>query len=154
MNGNYLVILVSITVILPLALMKQLGYLGYASGFSLSCMVFFLISVIYKRFQVPCPLLAQEMNSTGSLNYTLGSTSSHPNDNPVLQAPEKGACTPSFFTLNSQTAYTIPIMAFAFVCHPEVLPIYTELKNSISRAERPYRVLLGLRIGPCLCVGC
>ncbi|NWX93551.1 S38A5 protein, partial [Nothoprocta pentlandii] len=28
-----------------------------------------------------------------------------------------------------QTAYTIPIMAFAFVCHPEVLPIYTELKN-------------------------
>lgn len=29
----------------------------------------------------------------------------------------------------SQTAYTIPIMAFAFVCHPEVLPIYTELKE-------------------------
>lgn len=97
MNGNYLVILVSVTIILPLALMKQLGksggwcvqhwgpapwgsrrvmvpswgrwarrghpasvgvlpaptghsppssgYLGYASGFSLSCMVFFLISV-------------------------------------------------------------------------------------------------------------
>ncbi|KFQ55978.1 Sodium-coupled neutral amino acid transporter 3, partial [Nestor notabilis] len=42
MNGNYLVILVSVTIILPLALMKQLGYLGYASGFSLSCMVFFL----------------------------------------------------------------------------------------------------------------
>lgn len=38
-------------------------------------------------------------------------------------------CTPSYFTLNSQTAYTIPIMAFAFVCHPEVLPIYTELKE-------------------------
>ncbi|KFP89112.1 Sodium-coupled neutral amino acid transporter 3, partial [Apaloderma vittatum] len=36
MNGNYLVILVSVTIILPLALMKQLGYLGYASGFSLS----------------------------------------------------------------------------------------------------------------------
>lgn len=75
MNGNYLVILVSITVILPLALMRQLGecgraralegdvggkpgrgpqshspshfagYLGYSSGFSLSCMVFFLIAV-------------------------------------------------------------------------------------------------------------
>lgn len=28
-----------------------------------------------------------------------------------------------------QTAYTIPILAFAFVCHPEVLPIYTELKK-------------------------
>uniref|UniRef100_A0A672Z4S9 Sodium-coupled neutral amino acid transporter 4-like n=1 Tax=Sphaeramia orbicularis TaxID=375764 RepID=A0A672Z4S9_9TELE len=27
------------------------------------------------------------------------------------------------------TAYTIPILAFAFVCHPEVLPIYSELKD-------------------------
>lgn len=28
-----------------------------------------------------------------------------------------------------KTAYTIPILAFAFVCHPEVLPIYTELSK-------------------------
>lgn len=28
-----------------------------------------------------------------------------------------------------QTAYTIPILAFAFVCHPEVLPVYTELSK-------------------------
>lgn len=39
------------------------------------------------------------------------------------------SCSPSYFTLNTQTAYTVPIMAFAFVCHPEVLPIYTELKE-------------------------
>ncbi|CDQ60326.1 unnamed protein product [Oncorhynchus mykiss] len=45
LNGNYLVVMVSIGVILPLALMKQLGYLGYTSGFSLSCMVFFLSAV-------------------------------------------------------------------------------------------------------------
>lgn len=31
--------------------------------------------------------------------------------------------------LHLQTAYTIPILAFAFVCHPEVLPIYTELSK-------------------------
>ncbi|XP_040445685.1 sodium-coupled neutral amino acid transporter 3 isoform X3 [Falco naumanni] len=129
MNGNYLVILVSVTIILPLALMKQLGYLGYASGFSLSCMVFFLISVIYKKFQIPCPLPEQEGNLTGSLNATAISTSDYQNGYTVLQAPEQGTCNPSFFTLNSQTAYTIPIMAFAFVCHPEVLPIYTELKD-------------------------
>ncbi|XP_068014053.1 sodium-coupled neutral amino acid transporter 3 [Melanerpes formicivorus] len=129
MNGNYLVILVSVTIILPLALMKQLGYLGYASGFSLSCMGFFLISVIYKKFQIPCPLADQDGNSTGSLNNTLLSTSDYQNGYTVLQAPEQDTCSPSFFTLNSQTAYTIPIMAFAFVCHPEVLPIYTELKD-------------------------
>ncbi|NWT02855.1 S38A3 protein, partial [Mionectes macconnelli] len=129
MNGNYLVILVSVTIILPLALMKQLGYLGYASGFSLSCMVFFLISVIYKKFQIPCPLPEQEGNFTGILNVTSVSTSDYQNGYTVLQAPEQDTCSPSFFTLNSQTAYTIPIMAFAFVCHPEVLPIYTELKD-------------------------
>ncbi|NXV12468.1 S38A3 protein, partial [Cepphus grylle] len=129
MNGNYLVILVSITIILPLALMKQLGYLGYASGFSLSCMGFFLISVIYKKFQIPCPLPEQQGNLTGSLNATPISTSDYQNGYTILQAPDQGTCTPSFFTLNSQTAYTIPIMAFAFVCHPEVLPIYTELKD-------------------------
>ncbi|TMS16054.1 Sodium-coupled neutral amino acid transporter 3 [Larimichthys crocea] len=56
LNGNYLIIIVSAFIILPLALMKRLGYLGYTSGFSLSCMVFFLISVIYKKFNIPCPL--------------------------------------------------------------------------------------------------
>ncbi|XP_058021790.1 sodium-coupled neutral amino acid transporter 3 [Ahaetulla prasina] len=132
LNGNYLVILVSITIILPLALMKQLGYLGYASGFSLSCMVFFLISVIYKKFQIPCPLLDQ-INSTGNLNYTLVSTSSYQNEHTTVQATEEDICSPSLFTLKSQTAYTIPIMAFAFVCHPEVLPIYTELKNPTKK---------------------
>uniref|UniRef100_A0A8C6K7R0 Solute carrier family 38 member 4 n=1 Tax=Nothobranchius furzeri TaxID=105023 RepID=A0A8C6K7R0_NOTFU len=79
LNGNYLVVFVSLGVILPLSLLKNLGYLGYTSGFSLSCMVFFLTAV--------------------SSPSVVG------------------------------TAYTIPILAFAFVCHPEVLPIYSELKD-------------------------
>lgn len=36
------------------------------------------------------------------------------------------------FVCSSQTAYTIPILAFAFVCHPEVLPIYTELRKWVT----------------------
>uniref|UniRef100_A0A8D3CJ27 Solute carrier family 38 member 3a n=1 Tax=Scophthalmus maximus TaxID=52904 RepID=A0A8D3CJ27_SCOMX len=94
LNGNYLVIIVSICVILPLALMKQLGYLGYTSGFSLTCMVFFLISV--------SPLITH-------------------------------TCEPDITCRASCTAYTIPILAFAFVCHPEVLPIYTELRNPTKK---------------------
>ncbi|GAB5568094.1 sodium-coupled neutral amino acid transporter 3 [Prionailurus iriomotensis] len=130
MNGNYLVILVSVIVILPLALMRQLGYLGYSSGFSLSCMVFFLIAVIYKKFHVPCPLPLNLANITG--NVSLMEVTK---EEAQLQAETEAAafCTPSYFTLNSQTAYTIPIMAFAFVCHPEVLPIYTELKDPSKR---------------------
>uniref|UniRef100_A0A8C4NHN5 Solute carrier family 38 member 3a n=1 Tax=Dicentrarchus labrax TaxID=13489 RepID=A0A8C4NHN5_DICLA len=95
LNGNYLVIIVSIAVILPLALMKQLGYLGYTSGFSLSCMVFFLISVCLLTLGIQVVVLLL-------VSYLL-------------------------------TAYTIPILAFAFVCHPEVLPIYTELRNPTKK---------------------
>uniref|UniRef100_A0AAY4DQL6 Amino acid transporter transmembrane domain-containing protein n=1 Tax=Denticeps clupeoides TaxID=299321 RepID=A0AAY4DQL6_9TELE len=109
LNGNYLIIIVSICVILPLALMRQLGYLGYTSGFSLTCMVFFLCSVIYKKFNIPCPF---ETFSNSSIN-----TTSH------------DECEWKTFTVNQQTAYTVPILAFAFVCHPEVLPIYTELRK-------------------------
>ncbi|XP_066566002.1 sodium-coupled neutral amino acid transporter 3 [Amia ocellicauda] len=114
-NGNYLIIIVSVTIILPLALMKQLGYLGYTSGFSLTCMVFFLFSVIYKKFNIPCPL-ESEGNATHYLNDTAAMT-----------------CEAKTFTYNSQTVYTIPILAFAFVCHPEVLPIYTELRSATKK---------------------
>ncbi|KAJ8257907.1 hypothetical protein GJAV_G00191010 [Gymnothorax javanicus] len=129
LNGNYLVVLVSISIILPLALMKQLGYLGYTSGFSLSCMVFFLISVIYKKFQIPCPFEDHSHNSTATLlNATsVGYHNGH------IPADDVSDCAPRMFTLNSQTAYTIPILAFAFVCHPEVLPIYTELRNPTKK---------------------
>uniref|UniRef100_H3CDK3 Solute carrier family 38 member 5 n=1 Tax=Tetraodon nigroviridis TaxID=99883 RepID=H3CDK3_TETNG len=120
LNGNYLIIIVSICIILPLAVMKQLGYLGYTSGFSLTCMVFFLISVIYKKFNIPCPLKKDHGNLT--LDYV------HFADNGT-----DDFCEAKMFTVNSQTAYTIPILAFAFVCHPEVLPIYTELRDATKK---------------------
>ncbi|XP_061544647.1 sodium-coupled neutral amino acid transporter 3-like [Phycodurus eques] len=132
LNGNYLVIMVSASVILPLALMKQLGYLGYTSGFSLSCMVFFLTAVIYKKFQIPCPF--EEFNSLNNTGAHHSLNVSNPIDDHLLAHEEDDTlCTPRMFTINSQTAYTIPILAFAFVCHPEVLPIYTELRNPTKK---------------------
>uniref|UniRef100_A0A8C5N9C1 Amino acid transporter transmembrane domain-containing protein n=1 Tax=Gouania willdenowi TaxID=441366 RepID=A0A8C5N9C1_GOUWI len=112
LNGNYLVVFVSIGIILPLSLLKNLGYLGYTSGFSLSCMVFFLSVVSYI---LHCRITNQKLDSF-TFFYT-----PHPD--------EAEMCTPKYFVFNSQTAYTIPILAFAFVCHPEVLPIYSELRD-------------------------
>uniref|UniRef100_A0A4W5L248 Solute carrier family 38 member 3 n=1 Tax=Hucho hucho TaxID=62062 RepID=A0A4W5L248_9TELE len=135
LNGNYLVIMVSIGVILPLALMKQLGYLGYTSGFSLSCMVFFL-SVIYKKFQIPCPFgeFSAANHTVSHLDIHLNITDNHAtHDNGLVHEMDDSHCGARMFTMNSQTAYTIPILAFAFVCHPEVLPIYTELRNPTQR---------------------
>ncbi|KAM7366897.1 hypothetical protein PAMP_014834 [Pampus punctatissimus] len=158
LNGNYLVVFVSIGVILPLSLLKNLGYLGYTSGFSLSCMVFFLGVIIYKKTQLPCPLpFLHHHSSNLSMNgsdmsglYTLNNHSaqmdfSRADVSPAVQGshdahhttavqfephPDNNdQCKPKYFVFNSETAYTIPILAFAFVCHPEVLPIYSELKD-------------------------
>ncbi|KAL6473689.1 hypothetical protein MHYP_G00172500 [Metynnis hypsauchen] len=164
LNGNYLVVFVSFGVILPLSLLKNLGYLGYTSGFSLSCMVFFVGVLIYKKTQLPCPLPFFYNNSSGlSLNGSvlLGPQALH-NSSALMEFsrsdmssvhldPHSPAvahsgvhyvphpddyedmCTPKYFVFNSQTAYTVPILAFAFVCHPEVLPIYSELKDRSRR---------------------
>ncbi|XP_067855506.1 sodium-coupled neutral amino acid transporter 4 [Heptranchias perlo] len=170
MNGNYLVVIVSLCIILPLTFLKNLGYLGYTSGFSLSCMVFFLGVVIYKKFQIPCPLpafghysgnLTALANTTGHvatmypmvrnkttdhdvnlmMPYVNSHTVTHEEDDSHIHINgvsyeahhEDDMCKPKYFVFNSQTAYTIPILAFAFVCHPEVLPIYSELKDRSRR---------------------
>ncbi|KAM4695683.1 sodium-coupled neutral amino acid transporter 5 [Rhinophrynus dorsalis] len=123
LNGNVLIIIVTLLVILPLALMKHLGYLGYTSGFSLACMVFFLCSVIYKKTLIPCPL-----NSTISESHSMYTNGY--NATKHEEEEYEDMCIAKLFTVNTQTAYSIPIVAFAFVCHPEVLPIYTELRRA------------------------
>ncbi|XP_056445441.1 sodium-coupled neutral amino acid transporter 4 [Gadus chalcogrammus] len=144
MNGNVLVVIVTIAIILPLSLLKNLGYLGYTSGFSLSCMVFFVCVLIYKKTQLPCPLPFFYDTPSNLSSNASGPLALHNASAPGLGfSPARGAplhaspspedveemCTPKYFVFNSQTAYTVPILAFAFVCHPEVLPIYSELKN-------------------------
>ncbi|XP_064140413.1 sodium-coupled neutral amino acid symporter 1 isoform X2 [Loxodonta africana] len=109
-DGRFLVVIVTFGIILPLCLLKNLGYLGYTSGFSLSCMVFFLIVVIYKKFQIS--FTAPGLNSTISANST-----------------NADMYTPKYITFNSKTVYALPTIAFAFVCHPSILPIYSELKD-------------------------
>ncbi|XP_034984185.1 sodium-coupled neutral amino acid symporter 2 [Zootoca vivipara] len=132
LNGDYLVILVSLWLILPLSLLKNLGYLGYTSGFSLLCMVFFLIVVICKKFQIPCGLESDLINAT--LNTTLEHLSTTaPFHVSEVNITSNDQCTPKYFIFNSQTVYAVPILTFSFVCHPAVLPIYEELKGRSRR---------------------
>ncbi|XP_073886084.1 sodium-coupled neutral amino acid transporter 5 isoform X4 [Macaca fascicularis] len=108
------------------------GYLGYTSGLSLTCMLFFLVSVIYKKFQLGCAIGRNEtaMESEAPVGlHNQGLNSS---------------CEAQMFTVDSQMSYTVPIMAFAFVCHPEVLPIYTELcRPSKLRMQAVANVSIG-----------
>uniref|UniRef100_A0A8C9LE41 Sodium-coupled neutral amino acid symporter 2 n=1 Tax=Pavo cristatus TaxID=9049 RepID=A0A8C9LE41_PAVCR len=99
----------------------NIGYLGYTSGFSLLCMVFFLIVVIWNMFQIPCPLDSDIVNTT-LINATLAHFT---DENTTID----DACKPKYFIFNSQTVYAVPILTFSFVCHPAILPIYEELKS-------------------------
>uniref|UniRef100_A0A4W6FZN7 Sodium-coupled neutral amino acid symporter 2 n=1 Tax=Lates calcarifer TaxID=8187 RepID=A0A4W6FZN7_LATCA len=126
-NGDYLVLLVTLVIILPLSLLRNLGYLGYTSGLSLLCMVFFLIVVIIKKFQIPCPLPEDVSALNETISKMLNATLSHPNTTAVDYSED--ACTPKYFVFNSQTVYAVPILTFAFVCHPAILPMYEELKD-------------------------
>ncbi|XP_076859946.1 sodium-coupled neutral amino acid transporter 5 [Brachyhypopomus gauderio] len=134
-EGSYLIFVVSACIILPLALMRHIGYLGYTSGLSLSCMVFFLISVIYETFVHPLnsrkslngsnTVIPTVMSSHNVSNFTatnISTVSSHSDSHEA-----------KLFTLTSEAIFAIPIMAFAFVCHPEVLPIYTELRKPTKK---------------------
>ena len=57
-NGDIIVIVVVLCVVVPLASLKNIEFLGYTSGFSISCMVFFTIIIVVKYFKKleKCPL--------------------------------------------------------------------------------------------------
>lgn len=84
-------------------------------------MVFFLIVVIWKMFQIPCPMESDIINAT-LINATLAPFA---DENITIS----DACKPEYFIFNSQTVYAVPILTFSFVCHPAILPIYEELKS-------------------------
>lgn len=49
-NGNIVMVVVVLLVVVPLASLKSIEFLGYTSGFSISCMVFFTIVIVAKYF--------------------------------------------------------------------------------------------------------
>ncbi|KAF3826313.1 hypothetical protein GH733_006427 [Mirounga leonina] len=123
--------------------------------------------VIYKKFQIPCPLPVLDHNvgnltfnntlpvhmvmlpnnsESSGVNFMMDYTHQNPaglDENQAkgslhgsgveYEAHSDDKCQPKYFVFNSRTAYAIPILAFAFVCHPEVLPIYSELKDRSRR---------------------
>uniref|UniRef100_A0A8C2FBG7 Solute carrier family 38 member 6 n=1 Tax=Cyprinus carpio TaxID=7962 RepID=A0A8C2FBG7_CYPCA len=106
-DGVTLLILVTLIVVLPLALLPKIGFLGYTSSLAFFFMLFFTVVVVVKKWSIPCPL---PVNSTVSLVKTTH-TPTHTD----------------FSWKNYSYAYAVPTMAFSFLCHTAVLPIYCEL---------------------------
>ncbi|XP_074677027.1 solute carrier family 38 member 6 isoform X2 [Strix aluco] len=109
LDGRLLLLITSVCIVFPLALLPKIGFLGYTSSLSFFFMVYFALVIMIKKWSIPCPL-------------------------PLSSAIE---------TL--QSAYAIPTMAFSFLCHTSVLPIYCELRSpSKSRMQNVTVTGIGL----------
>uniref|UniRef100_A0A672ZM79 Solute carrier family 38 member 6 n=1 Tax=Sphaeramia orbicularis TaxID=375764 RepID=A0A672ZM79_9TELE len=108
-DGRLLLIIITLCIVLPLSILPKIGFLGYTSSLAFFFMVYFTVVIVVKKWSIPCPL---------PHNATSFSTISNSSDSD---------CTPKLFVISSKSAYAIPTMAFSFLCHTAVLPIYCEL---------------------------
>jgi amino acid permease len=86
----------------PVAFVPKIGFLQYTSFLSIGCACVFVLVIV------------------GDCVYEVGFEGSQ--QIPVLEP----------FILSSSTFFLIPMIAFSFVCHTTVLPVYRELKNPSS----------------------
>uniref|UniRef100_A0A8C8R9G9 Solute carrier family 38 member 6 n=1 Tax=Pelusios castaneus TaxID=367368 RepID=A0A8C8R9G9_9SAUR len=118
LDGRLLLLITSVCIVFPLALLPKIGFLGYTSSLSFFFMVYF--ALVYVISLILCMYLAQISNSTED-------------------------CKARLFHFSKESAYAIPTMAFSFLCHTSVLPIYCELRSpSKSRMQNVTNTGIGL----------
>ncbi|XP_040189062.1 probable sodium-coupled neutral amino acid transporter 6 [Rana temporaria] len=117
LDGRLVLIITLVCIVLPLALLPKIGFLGYTSSLSFCFMVYFAIVVVVKKWSIPCPL---------PLNQTMM----------YMEVSNSSECKAKLFEFSKESAFALPTMAFSFLCHTSVLPIYCELRSpSKSRMQ-------------------
>ncbi|XP_065491359.1 solute carrier family 38 member 6 isoform X2 [Caloenas nicobarica] len=125
LDGRLLLLLTSVCIVFPLALLPKIGFLGYTSSLSFFFMVYFALVVMIKKWSIPCPLPLSSAIETSQVSNSTGD------------------CKAKLFHLSKESAYAIPTMAFSFLCHTSVLPIYCELRSP-SKRRMQYVTVTGI----------
>ncbi|KAF1491629.1 putative sodium-coupled neutral amino acid transporter 6, partial [Megadyptes antipodes antipodes] len=85
------------------------------------------LQIMIKKWSIPCPLPPSSAIETLQVSNSTGD------------------CKAKLFHLSKESAYAIPTMAFSFLCHTSVLPIYCELRSpSKSRMQNVTVTGIGL----------
>ncbi|XP_071971920.1 solute carrier family 38 member 6 [Engystomops pustulosus] len=126
LDGRLLLIITAVCIVLPLALLPKIGFLGYTSSLSFFFMVYFAIVVVIKKWSIPCPL---------PMNHTVT----------YMEISNTSECTPRLFKFSKESSFALPTMAFSFLCHTSVLPIYSELKSP-SKTRMQNVAILGISL--------
>uniref|UniRef100_A0A8C6P5Q6 Solute carrier family 38 member 6 n=1 Tax=Nothobranchius furzeri TaxID=105023 RepID=A0A8C6P5Q6_NOTFU len=123
-NGKLLLVMITVFVVLPLSLLPKIGFLGYTSSISFIFILYFTVVVVVKKWSIPCPLPQNGTRLRGTFEVGLKYR---------LRHKESGG------------AYAIPTMAFSFLCHTAILPIYCELQRpSKSKMQNISNIGIGL----------
>ncbi|XP_027130960.1 putative sodium-coupled neutral amino acid transporter 6 isoform X2 [Larimichthys crocea] len=129
-DGRLLLILVTLCIVLPLSMLPKIGFLGYTSSVAFFFMLYFAVVIVVKKWSIPCPLPHNVTTFSGAFQISNSSDSE---------------CTPKLFVISSKSAYAIPTMAFSFLCHTAILPIYCELdRPTKTRMQNVTNVSIGL----------
>uniref|UniRef100_A0A8C4GXL2 Solute carrier family 38 member 6 n=1 Tax=Dicentrarchus labrax TaxID=13489 RepID=A0A8C4GXL2_DICLA len=124
-DGRLLLILVTLCVVLPLSILPKIGFLGYTSSIAFFFMLYFAVVIVVKKWSIPCPLPHNVTTLSGTFQVTTTTSVS--------------------FYFCPRSAYAIPTMAFSFLCHTAILPIYCELdRPTKSRMQNVTNVSIGL----------
>ena len=120
-NGNLLLGIMILFVQLPLAFLKKIDFLGFTSFIGMGCMMSFVGLVVSRQDGAA--------EQCGNITYI------KPGPEPVCEVEQ--------FIMTIKSAYAIPSLLFAFMCHGNILPIVAELKPSEecnSRYPSPKRL--------------
>ncbi|XP_057638835.1 probable sodium-coupled neutral amino acid transporter 6 [Chionomys nivalis] len=111
LDGQTLLLIICVGVVFPLSLLPRIGFLGYTSSLSFFFMVFFALVIVIKKWFIPCPVAFSCIDGVFQISNATDD------------------CKPKLFHFSKESIYAVPTMAFSFLCHTSILPIYCELRS-------------------------
>jgi len=126
LKPSSIILILTCTVITPLSLLRTMGALRYSSLLAVACTCYLAIVVASMYFEF-CANQAVVSISDGSYR-----------DNQTVQCFwEEGSDTTEHYKFFStdfiDILTTVPIVVYAYTCHPNVLPIFLELRQANQR---------------------
>ena len=137
LRGDLLAVMVVWIIVMPLAVAKNIDFLGKSSAIGMLAMVVFSAMIVVYKFIIECPVRGWD----GAARFFENYNNTINTDNCSLEEVFKDyeiefyeqsanqTCEASAAIINSNSIYAVPTMLFAFQCHASCLPVYAELRN-------------------------
>ena len=137
LRGEILALIVVWIIVMPLAVAKNIDFLGKTSTIGMLAMIIFAVMIVVYKFIIECPV--REWSGAASFFENYNNTLHTPNcskeavfkdyEIEFYEQSENQVCEAKAGVINGDSVYAIPTMLFAFQCHASCLPVYAELQD-------------------------